>query len=297
MLTQLIMILVTGASGFVGRHLVSQLTPKNNVRCLVRSTSSVAGLEGCELVKGDITDIDSLINATKDVSAVIHLVAALGASSYVENYKIHVTGAKNLIEACKTNNVKRIVVASSVATLAEKKSDYGVTKAMADELFLKSGLDVTILKPDFIYGRDGKGFLTLVSVIKNGRFVPIIGNGRYRRQPVHVDDVAAALFKSLGEKAIGKTYIVASRDPIEFNHMVDMIAREFSIKKRKIHVPVWLALIIARLMSVKKNPGLTRTVVFGIAQDRYADISPLVNELGVKPRNFEDGLKEACKTL
>ena len=291
------MILITGASGFVGRNLIRHIEPASNVRCLVRDSSSTNGLEGCELVKGDITDIDSLVKATKGVSAVIHLVAALGAASYEENYRIHVTGAKNLIEACKTNGVNRIVVASSVATLADRKSDYGVTKAMADELFLKSGLDVTILKPDFIYGPDGKGFLTLVNVIKNSRFVPIIGNGHYRRQPVHVDDVAAAIFKSLDNKAIGKTYVVASKEPIEFDTMVDMIMKSMGIKKIKVHIPVRLALTLAKLMKIKKNPTLTKTVVLGIAQDRCANVSPMINELGVKPRDFETGLKEVMKNL
>ena len=286
------MILVTGAGGFVGRHLVSKLEPKGEIRCLVRPNSDVSHLAGCQLVKGDITDLDSVLKATRGVGAVIHLVAALGASNYEENYNVHVEGAKNLIEACKINKVKRIVAASSVATLAARKSDYGVTKRMADELFMQSGLDVTILKPDFIYGRDGKGFLTLVNVIRKSRFVPIVGNGRYRRQPVHVDDVAAAIFKSLGEGAIGKTYVVASREPIEFNVMVDMIMKKLGVNKRKIHFPIWFLLLAAKLMKIRKNPSLTQTVILGLAQDRAEDISPMVTELGVRPRSFEEGLEE-----
>lgn len=287
------MILITGASGFVGKHLIARLEPKSSVRCLVRKTSDTRGLEGCELVQGDITDRASLIKATEDIDAVIHLVAALGASSYEENYNVHVEGAKNLIEACKENNVRRVVVASTVATLAERKSDYGVTKAMADELFLASGLDVTIIKPDFIYGKDGKGFRTLVDVIKKSKFIPIVGDGTYRRQPIHVDDVALAFYRALGEKTIGKTYIVAGREPIEFNKMVDMIMQRIGIKKRKVHFPVWLLLFAAKVMKLKKNPMLTQTVVLGIAQDRCADITPLVEELGVNPISFKEGLEEA----
>ena len=289
------MILITGGSRFVGCHLIARLEPKNSIRCLVRKTSSAAGLEGCQMAYGDINNMDSLIKATKGIDAVVHLVAALGASNYGENYKVHVEGAKNLIEACKVNKVNRIVVASSVATLAERKSDYGTTKAMADELFLASGLDVTILKPDFIYGKDGKGFMTLVNVISRKRIIPIVGDGRYRRQPVHVDDVAAAIFKSLSSKAIGKTYIIASKEPIEFNVMVDMIANKLEIKKRKVHFPIWFLLFAAKLAKIKKNPMLTQTVILGIAQDRCADISPMINELGVKPRSFREGLDEVLK--
>ena len=286
------MILITGASGFVGRNLVRHLNPRSSIRCLVRKTSDARGLEGCELVEGDITDKDSLFAATRDVDAVIHLVAALGASTYKENCDVHVGGAKNLAEACKANGVKRLVVASSVATLAERKSDYGITKKMADEVFMASGLDVTILKPDFIYGRDGKGFLTLVEVIRRHRFIPIVGNGRYRRQPVHVDDVCKAFFRALRSESIGKTYVVASEKPIEFNEMVDMIMRKLGVRKRKVHFPVLFMLLAAKAMKLRKTK-LTQTVVLGIAQDRNEDITPLVKELGVHPIGFEEGLKKS----
>lgn len=288
------MILITGATGFVGRNLVRHFEPRSNVRCLVRRSSDTSALAGCELAYGDITNYDSLVNATKGVDAVIHLVAALGASAYEQNYEVHVAGAEKLIEACKANAVKRIVVASTVATLAERKSDYGTTKKMADELFLNSGLDVTILKPDFIYGAGGKGFKTLVRVIQNSRFIPIPGDGRYRRQPVHVDDVCKAFYSALMKKeTIGKIYVVGSEKPIAFDDMVDMIMERLKIKKRKIHVPISLLLSIAKLMKMKKNPRLTQTVVLGIAQDRCEGISPLVNELGVHPVSFEEGLEKS----
>ncbi len=288
------MILITGASGFVGRNLVAHLQPRSNVRCLVRRTSNAASLQGCQLVYGDISDYDSLVAATKGVGAVVHLVAALGASNYEQNYETHVAGAEKLIEACKVNGVKRIVVASTVATLADRKSDYGVTKKMADELFLRSGLDVTIMKPDFIYGRDGDGFSKLVNVIRNSRFIPIPGDGRYRRQPVHVDDVCKAFYSALTNPAtVGKTYVVASEKPIEFDMMVDMIMNKLDIRKRKVHVPISLLLSLAKIMKLARNPRLTQTVVLGIAQDRCEDISPMINELGVRPISFEKGLEKS----
>lgn len=288
------MILITGASGFVGRNLVKQLAPRSNIRCLVRKTSDVSALSGCELTEGDINDYNSLVSATKGVDAVVHLVAALGASSYRENFDVHVRGAKNLVNACKANGVKRLVVASTVATLADRKSDYGVTKAMADEIFMESGLDVTILKPDFIYGKDGKGFLTLVDVIRKHRFIPIPGNGRYRRQPVHVDDVCKALYSALVSRdAIGKTYIVASEEPIEFNIMVDKIMEHVGVKKPKVHLPISLLLLLSKLAKLKKGSRLNQTVVLGIAQDRAEDVTPLIKELGVKPVSFEEGLEKS----
>lgn len=275
-------ILVTGASGFVGRHLVKELLRRRKkVRCFMRSSG------------GDITDKESLIKAVKGVRAVVHLVAVIGSADYKLNYKTHVEGAKNLIDACKASNVKRLIVVSTVATLAKRRSAYGITKAMADELFMKSGLGVTILKPDFIYGVDGRGFMALVNVIKGRRFVPIIGDGRNRRQPVHVDDVVAAIISSLkNKKSTGKTYIVASEKPLEFNTMVDMIMAHLGIEKRKIHLPMTAAMLLAAAMKISRRTVLTKTVVLGISQDCSYDVSPMIRELGVRPRSFGRGLKE-----
>ena len=164
---------------------------------------------------------------------------------------------------------------------------------MAEEFFLQSGLDVTILKPDFIYGRGGKGFMTLVNVIRNSRMVPIPGDGTYRRQPIHVDDAALAFFRALKDEAIGKTYIIAGREPIGFNQMVGMIMDKLAVKKRTVHIPIWIMLLAAKMMKAAKNPRLTQTVVLGIAQDRAADISPMINELGINPVSFGEGLKKS----
>ncbi len=291
------MILVTGASGFVGKNLVKELLKRNKkVRCFVRRTSNIVPLKGAEIFYGDMTDKYSLMKATKGVASVVHL-AAVGFGNYKFNYKIHVEGAKNLIEACKENKIKRVIVVSTLATVAEKKSDYGVTKAMADDLFLKSGLDVTILKPDFIYGADSKDFLNLVNAVKKRKIMPVVGHGNYKQRPIYIDDVVAAIISSLKKKsAIGKTFIVASKEEITSNSMIDSIMKKEGIKKIKIYLPVWLASIIVYMMRAQ-NPKRTRSITLGISQDRLIDINPLINELKIKPMSFEEGLEKALKNL
>ncbi|MBI4162272.1 MAG: NAD-dependent epimerase/dehydratase family protein [Candidatus Aenigmarchaeota archaeon] len=293
------MILVTGASGFVGRNLVKELLRQNKkVRCFVRKTSGISQLKGAEIFYGDVTDKKSLVRATKGVSSVVHLAAITGFGDYRLNYKVHVLGAENLIETCKENNVKRIIDVSTVATLAERKSDYGITKALADDLFIKSGLSVTILKPDFIYGPDGRGFLELVGAIKRRKIIPVVGHGNFIRYPVHVDDVVAAIISSLNKKlSVGKTYVVASRMPLTFIAMVNKIMEKEGIKKPIIRLPVWLVLFAAYFMRVRKNPKITKTIVLGISQDRLIDTSSLTNELKVNPISFDEGLKQSLKKL
>ena len=286
------MILVTGASGFVGRNLVKKLVKKEKIRCLVRHTSNTRQLKGTELFYGNMLDKESLFKATKDVSVVIHLVAVIGSADYKLNFETHVTGAKNLIEACKKNRVKRVIVISTTSTLAKIRNNYGTTKAMADQLFAKSGLAITTIKPDFIYGKDGNGFIKLVDTIKKRPFMPSLGSGKYRKQPVHIDDVVAAIINAMNKKFIGKTYIVASEKPIEIDTMIKMIMKRLGIKKPIIHIPIKFLLAASYVMKMKKNPLLTKTVVLGLSQDCVYDVQPLIKELKVIPRSFEDGLKE-----
>lgn len=121
-----------------------------------------------------------------------------------------------------------------------------------------------------------------------------MGHGNNRRHPVHVGDVVDVIIKCLeNKKSIGKTYMVASSKPIRFNKMVDMIIKKTGQKKIKLRFPIWLAMLGAYIMKIKKNPPLTKTIVLGISQDRVIDNSQMVNELGVKPRSFEEGLEES----
>ena len=282
------MILVTGAGGFVGSHLVKDLVKrKKNVVCLVRNSPS---FRGAKILRGDITDKPSLIKATRNVSAVVHLATAPASSNYEEMYRVNVIGARNLIEACVQNKVKRVIVASSVATFG--KSDYGKTKSIADDLFRESCLDVTILKPDFIYGKGCKGFETIVSAIKKLPAIPVIGSGNNRRQPIHVDDVVKAISNCLeNKKTIGKTYLLAGKDSMKFNDMLDSIMKAAGKRKVKVHIPVPVALAASYVLKGKMS--LTKTAILGISQDRVLDVSPMMKELGVTPISFEEGLKKS----
>ena len=115
------MILITGSTGFLGKHLIKVLD-KKNIKCLVRKDSNVNHLKDIELVYGDITDANSLDKSLKGVKEVIHLAASTHDQSLF--HIVNVNGTKNLLEACKKNSVKRFIFISSMASTRRFLVDY-----------------------------------------------------------------------------------------------------------------------------------------------------------------------------
>ena len=123
-------VLITGASGFIGSNLVPALVKQGyTVRCFVRTSSKIGHLSllsNVELCYGDMNNTESLLRATKNVDAVIHLAAFTSerASSAEESYQVNVQGTQNLIDACNQHKVSRLIVVSSQSTKREKQRNY-----------------------------------------------------------------------------------------------------------------------------------------------------------------------------
>jgi NADH dehydrogenase len=151
------MILVTGASGFVGRHVVRDLSAGGvRVRALVRSARGAAELEGaeCELVRGDVTDPASLLAAARGVRTIVHLVAIVaGAPATFE--RVMAAGTGNLVEAARESGVRRIVLMSALGTGPGATVPYFRAKWAAEQAVASSGVDHAVLRPSFVFGTDG----------------------------------------------------------------------------------------------------------------------------------------------
>ena len=186
------MILVTGASGFVGRHVVQALLSEGkDVRALVRDPKKGAAL-GCELVAGDMTDAASLRRAVEGVEAVIHLVAVRQGEE--EKFqRVMVQGGRDLVDAAREAGVGRFVLMSAHGTSEENKDllPYYRAKWDVEQLVGDSGIDHVIFRPSFVFGPDGGIIPTFRRLVKLAPVTPIIGSGERRIQPIWVDDMAA----------------------------------------------------------------------------------------------------------
>lgn len=282
-------ILVTGANGFIGAHLVEVLQKKHQVVGFGRNKN-----EKYTFVQGDVRNLHDVVKATKGVNAAVHLAASVSSNDFSVNYEVNVLGAQNLVEACRKNKVRRIVFASSFTAMLKRKDNYGTTKVKSEEVFMKSGLDVTILRLAMVYGKGGKGFTKMVkNVTAIPGVIPLIGNGRYRRQPVYVGDIVNTILQVLErEDTIGKTYYLAG-EAISYREMLGTIASQLGVKKKLLLIPafLWKSAGLVFDSVLKKPPMSKRDVTSMMTEAVFDDDS--AKELGFKPIGFREGVRRS----
>ncbi len=204
---------VTGATGFVGGHMVRTLVERGwNVRALSRSREKAAALrerEGVTVVAGDIGDADALTQLVRGCDAVIHLVGIIREAKGQRFDAMHVEATQSVISACKRTGVARLVHMSALGVDDEGTTKYQKTKFKAEQAVRSSGLDWTIFRPSLIHGPDGE-FTQMLAQWCRGEIAPWIGIPYFRRpetedrvplggvdyidpevQPIVVTDVAA----------------------------------------------------------------------------------------------------------
>ncbi len=285
-------ILVTGGTGFIGSYLIKTLQEKGyETVCFGRNKPKDNDLP---FVQGDIRNKDDILKAVKGVDAVVHLIVSVSSNDFKANNDINVLGAKNLVEACKKNKVRKIIFTSSVVAMLENKDNYGMTKVQAEEVFQRSGLDITILRLATVYGKGGKGYTKMVKNVTAVPFViPLIGNGKYERQPVYVEDVVETILKVLErDNTVGRTYYLAG-ETISYREMLTVISKQLGVKKIFLPVPavLWKGLGLV-LENIVKNPPMSkRDITSTMAEAVFDDDS--ADELGFRKRKFEEGAKKS----
>lgn len=254
-------VLVTGASGFVGGWLVRRLREENvQVVALRRkSSSNTDELEGVETAWGDITDSASVLAAAKGVDSVFHLAGHVGYSKAERALmdKINVEGTRNVIAACRANNVRRLLHMSSVVAVGasfdgqkplDETSPYNLhhldlgyfeTKRRAEELVVAAvraeGLDAVMVNPSTIYGAGdaAKGSRKVQLKVAQGRFKFYTGGGV---SIVGIEEVVEATIAAWKRGRTGERYIL-SGDNITIKRLFEIIAAAAGSRPPGIHLP------------------------------------------------------------
>jgi len=314
--------LVTGASGFVGSHVARVLVEHGEqVRVLVRPQSSLQALEGLPVDKvyGDLRDPQSLERAAQGVERIFHVAAdyRLGASNPQEIYDTNVTGTRNLLEAAGRAGVKRIVVTSSVATLAVDRGNalpneqtearleemighYKRSKFMAEKEALRAareGLPVVVVNPTTPVGPgDWKPTPTgrIIVDFLNGRMPAYVETGL---NCVPVEDVAEGHWIAAERGRAGERYILGGRNMM-LKEILDVLARLSGRPSPRVRLPHAVAMaagyadqFFSHLLG--RQPRIPLEGVRMARHKMFVDCSKAARELGFEAGPVEAALERA----
>jgi len=297
-------VLVTGGTGFVGTHLVNALARRGHVvAVLARNPDRARNRYNrpVERVRGDVLDPASLGRAFAGRDAVVHLVGIINEKGKQTFDRMHRIAAGNVVAAMRNAGVRRLLHMSAMGSSEDSPSEYGRTKAAGERTVRESGLDWTVFRPSIVFG-PGDGFVSLLAPIvdKNPLFIPVIGRGETRFQPVSIYDVARVFADALEKpETVGKVFEVGGPRVFTLNE----IYREIAVvvgkpRKRLVHLPLWWGRLLARLferlarLGWIADPPLTRDQLRSLSRDNAADVSDTVAVFGGEWKELRPGLRE-----
>jgi nucleoside-diphosphate-sugar epimerase len=312
--------LVTGATGFVGSHVLRALVRNGSpTRILARPTSEIGSLSDCnsEVCYGDLRDLESLQRAVEGVHVVFHCAGEVSDWGDPARFRqTNVAGLQNLILACRHGGVPRLVVMSSLSVYGIKRHDgtvetaplcrtgdnYSDSKIEAEKRLAQemesTGPAITILRPGFIYGPGDRKFIPkLLSAITSGRFA-FIGDGENVLNIVHIDDVVrCTLLAAVSPVAANRSYNITDGTRTTARDFVRELARISDLPEPKRHVPYAAAYLLCRVSELVaratgRPPRISRAALKVLGVSRFFDISRARHELGYQPSVFyREGLK------
>jgi NADH dehydrogenase len=301
-------VLVTGGTGFVGTHLVNRLLHEgHDVAVLARDPRKTRNRYNrpVETVPGDVLDRGSLEAAARGRDAVVHLVGVINEKGSQTFDRMHREAAENAVAASEAAGASRYLHMSAMGTAEDAPSEYARTKAAGERAVRGSRLAWTIFRPSITFG-PGDGFVSLLAPIvrHNPGFIPVIGPGTTRFQPVSVRDVARVFAASLAKpETAGRAFYVGGPEVFTLNDVYREIAAAVGKPgKPLVHFPLWYGRILARAFEllarrgVFADPPLTLDQLRSLSRDNAADVSDTIAAFGGEWRRFRPGIREYLST-
>jgi uncharacterized protein YbjT (DUF2867 family) len=296
------MILITGATGYIGRHLVARLVAQGErPRCLVREMNRAKRIlpaDKVELVQGATTSPASLDAAVQGVDTIVHaafLTADRKQSTGNEYEKTNVQGTANLIQAAKKAGVKRVIEIGGLGTRPDKPGSYMQGRYLAEKMLKENGLDWTIIQPSVLFGKNAPFIKGLVDLIRTSPVVPLIGGGKIMFQPIYVEDVVTVIIKVLEDpvSTANKTYTIGGPAYYSFTQIIDALLQATHKQRIKVPAPTSLVGVGAAVMeAVLPKPPLTKAAMALFTFDNTTDLHSVERDFGFTPLSFTTYLKE-----
>ncbi len=280
-------LVITGATGFIGRHIASHFVEHNwHVIALVRNSPD-HHLKNILYSKFDlVTGEEAVIPDTVDVF--IH-AAYIRNENGVDAFDMNVRGATQLLQTFKGKNVKQNLFISSLSADKNALSVYGRQKAAIEDLFLKE--NGTVVRAGLVLG-DGGLFDSMRKYLSRKKNIPLFGTGKQPLQTVYIDDLVAGIFQIVDKNHTG-IYVVATDEPVPFKQFYSDLAKTLGIKPTFIRAPFWLAgmaIGIGNLFGMKLP--VTKDNLLGLKQMKQIPSSADLKKIGIELRNHKEGFSE-----
>jgi uncharacterized protein YbjT (DUF2867 family) len=286
-------VLLTGATGFVGRHMLHRLLAEgHSVRALVREPQKADALaqERVDLIPGDVAEGSGLDQGMQGCDAVTHLVGIILEKGTNTFERVHHIGTRNVVEAAKRTGIRRFVHMSALGVRADGVAAYQTTKWKGEEEVRRSGIPFCILRPSLIFG-EGDGFVTqMMQTMRSAPiFRPVPGDGNPKFRPISIDDVTACFARALtAEAATNQTVDLGGPDELTLNEVLAEIARCAGVRKPAVHIPMPLMIAGGVVMQkLLKNPPVTVDQLRMLREGSTCDIRPMKQIFGINPRDFK----------
>jgi len=305
-------VLVTGASGFVGSHVVPALLDAGHrVVALTHGERSGAVVlarlapgqrAAVELRAGDITHRDTIgPEVFGGVDAVVHLVALPrdfdgGASLRLVNTE----GTRNIVAAAGAAGVRRFVHLGAMGVEDDPALHYASSKAKAEALVRESGLDWTILKPSLLWGERDGFFNILAGLVRiSPGVVPVPGSGQSRFQPLAIGDLAAIVVRCVEDPAtVGQSYELGGPRVWTYREILAEVLTAMGARRLVVPMPVPLIRLVAGSAELLHVPFPVATdQLRQLRLDNVGPIDGVRRAFGFEPRDMAGGLVHLRRRL
>lgn len=287
-------IFIAGGTGFVGGHLTRELLNRGHeLRLLVHRHGPVA--DGVEQIEGDVTRLEGFERAAEGCDAVINLVGIIREFPVrgVTFERLHVQATANMLAAAQKTGVKRYLQMSALGTRPDAVSLYHKTKFRAEELVRASDLEWTIIRPSVIYGPKDAFINMLADQLRLAPVMPVIGDGRYRLQPIHADDVARCFALALEQpETVGQCYELCGNDRLSYVELLDAVAAAMGKSAPfKPHAPLGLMKLVIPVMQHIPQFPITTDQLQMLIEENICDGRWKLT-FGFEPRDLREGIRE-----
>ena len=286
-------VVIVGATGFVGSHLVPHLAGAGHAVIAVSRTGRrlPAWTDAVEARAADVTSGSGLAEALAGAEAVVHLVAIPRESRGRTFEEVNVRGTRNVVEATERAGIRRFVHLSVMGVVDDPKLRYLRSKARGEQIVRGSSLEWVVLRPSLMFG-EGDGFFNIVKTTL--RFwspgvVAIPGRGDARFQPLSADDLAIAVERSLTDAdRAGSVYELGGPDWLTYRQIVDEVMRVTGMRRLKLPVPIPL---ISALTAVTDRVlpifPVTHDQIGSLQRQNHTDLDAFARAFGVEPRKLD----------